>query len=357
MSNRYYQLSEVQRYQLSALSRQGISQSRIAIELGVSQSTISREMSRNKSGKGYRPKWAQAARDRRKFHAMNARMITPGQWANIETMIREDHSPEQISGTLTREGNARVCHASIYRHVRRDKTAGGDLWTHLRCQKRSRKRYGSGTQKRGKIKGIVSIDKRASIVKTRSRYGDLEADLIVGKNQEGAIITLVDRVGRTLYTAPVNDKTSDTVTAAIIALLKPYKHLLHTITFDNGKEFSQHRKIGKRLGVKTYFAHPHHPWERGTNENTNGLLRQYYPKGMSLLNIDPQHLQIVTGKINNRPRKIHQYTSNNQRTQQLLCTSHSGPRALGFGVLWWWVFCLVGVRGCVCIFLYSYRVS
>ena len=172
--------------------------------------------------------------------------------------------------------NRRQHHEHIYRYVYRDKRAGGDLVTHLRGQKPYRKRYGSGDQRRGAIKNRVSIDERPPIVADKSRIGDWEGDTVIGKNQQGALVTLADRVSRYTLAGLVKSKHANGVTAVIQSLFEPYRNHCHTITFDNGKEFAGHETVAAYLDAAIFFAHPYHSWERGLNENTNGLIRQYF---------------------------------------------------------------------------------
>lgn len=305
----YTQLTQEQRYQIYALLQVGHLQVEIADTIGVHKSTVSRELGRNKGKRGYRPKqahrMAMARRCKAKVH------IAPSTWALIERLIRQDWSPEQVSGWLRKTQGLRVSHEWIYQHILADKRAGGDLHRHLRCQKARRKRYGS-YDRRGKLRNRVGIDDRPAIVDTRRRLGDWEADTIVGKGRCQAIVTLSERKSRLALLEKVDRKTAQKVGDAIIELLKPLAPKTHTITSDNGKEFAHHERIGESLEVKVYFAHPYSSWERGSNENMNGLVRQYFPKGSDFSAITTEEIELVMDKLNNRPRKCLDFKTPNQ---------------------------------------------
>ena len=192
-----------------------------------------------------------------------------------------------------------------------DKHTGGDLHRHLRCQKKRRKRYGS-YERRGILKNRVSIDERPAIVDIRQRLGDWEVDTIIGKGHRHAIVSLVERKSRLALLRKVESKTAQAVTDAVIELMKSLPIRTHTITADNGKEFADHDRIAKKLNTDVYFAHPYSSWERGTNENTNGLIRQYFPKKRSFVTITQQEIDFVMERLNNRPRKCLGFKSPNQ---------------------------------------------
>jgi len=259
-----------------------------------SPSTISRELSRNRGGRGYRPK--QAHRLACERHASNARQIDEATWRFAKARLREDWSPDQISN------HADISHETVYQRVYADKRAGGSLWKHLRCQKQRRKRYGK-RDLRGTIPNRLSIEQRPAVVEKRSRIGDWEADTVIGKNHKQAIVRLVERKSGYTLIRKVERRTADVVSRTMTKLLKPYQSRVHTITSDNGKEFAGHEKVARALRVDFYFAHPYASWERGTNENTNGLIRQYFPKGMDFTSITQQEISHVMKRLNNRPRK------------------------------------------------------
>jgi IS30 family transposase len=301
----YRQLTREQRYQIKALWDMGHSQSEIAQELKVHKSTISREVRRNRGQRGYRPKQAHE-RARAKRQAKAHAKIMPETWEVVEEKIRADWSPEQISGRLKKEGRA-ISQEWIYQYIYADQAAGGELWTHLRCQKKRRKRYGK-QDRRGKIPNPKSIEQRPAIIEQRTRFGDWEVDLLLGKDQQGALLTLTERKSRFTLLRSVSSKQADQVAQAVIALLQwvsPRK----SITADNGKEFAAHQTVAQALSIDFYFAHPYASWERGTNENTNGLIRQYVPKHRSLKQFSFQEETWIMDRLNLRPRKCLDFRS------------------------------------------------
>ena len=299
----YKQLSQAQRYQIEILKKAGKNQKEIAELLCVSESTISRELTRNQGKKGYRPKQAQIKADNRKKQAAKALKMTPALILLIEARIRLDWSPEQVSGQLADELGILISHERIYQHIWADKRHGGILYTHLRqCHKQRKKKYGS-KDKRGQIRNRVSIDERPAIVAEKTRIGDWEIDTVIGQSHQGALVTIVDRVSKFTLIKKVDSKHAEVVTAATITLLQPYLDKTLTITADNGKEFAGHETIKEQLSANVYFAHPYCSWERGLNENTNGLIRQYFTKGSSFENITDNEVEAVMNKLNHRPRK------------------------------------------------------
>ena len=302
MSN-YKQLNQAQRYQIEILKKAGKNHKEIAALLGVSESTISRELTRNQGKKGYRPKQAQIKADNRKKQAAKVLKMTPALILLIEARILLDWSPVQVSGQLADELGILISHERIYQHIWTDKRHGGTLYTHLRqCHKERKKKYGS-KDKRGQIRNRVSIDERPAIVAEKTRIGDWEIDTVIGQNHQGALVTIVDRVSKFTLIKKVDSKHAEVVTAATIILLQPYLDKTLTITADNGKEFAGHETIKEQLSANVYFAHPYCSWERGLNENTNGLIRQYFTKGSSFENITDDEVEAVMNKLNHRPRK------------------------------------------------------
>jgi len=297
----YTQLTQEQRYQISALLKTERSQNEIAIVVGVHKSTICREVQRNRGKRGYRPKQAHRFALKRRRNAVQKR-IAAESWLWIEDMLRQDWSPEQISNWLKKHTDSTVSHEWIYQDIYKDKGRGGDLHKHLRCQKKRRKRIGD-YDRRGKIRNQVSIEERPEIVDRRERLGDWEADTIIGTGKQGANVTLVERKSRFTLLKQVARRTAAVVEDAILELLIPYQAVTHTITCDNGKEFANHQNISEKLQAQMYFAHPYAAWERGTNENTNGLIRQYFPKGTDFLSITDNQISFVKERLNARPRK------------------------------------------------------
>jgi IS30 family transposase len=298
MSN-YKQLTREQRYQIKALLDIGQKQDVISRTIGVHKSTIQREMKRNTGLRGYRPKQAHAmALSRRKGKAKLR--VAAATWASVEEKLRQDRSPEQISARLIQE-EIFISHAHIYQYIYADKRADGTLWKHLRHPKKYRKRAG-GRDRRGKIPNRRSIEERPSIVEERSRIGDWEADLILGKNHQGVAVTLTERKSRFTLLHTLPSKQADPIKETIIALLK-WDARLKTITFDNDKEFAGHQEISSALNADCFFAHPYSSWERGTNENTNGLIRQYLPESRNLKEVAIEEEVRIMDKLNLRPRK------------------------------------------------------
>jgi IS30 family transposase len=302
----YKQLTQEQRYQIYALMRMGHNQTEIAEVVSVHKSTVGRELQRNRGQRGYRPKQAHQLALSRRNKAK--RRIQPETWELIEAKLRLDWSPEQISGWLIREEGIRVSHERIYQYILADKQAGGDLYCHLRCQKKRRKRYG-GYDRRGQLPHRRSIEERPEIVDQRERLGDWEVDTILGKGRRQAIVTLTERKTRLALIRKVDRPTAQAVQVAIIHLLKPWTSLVHTLTADNGKEFAGHQEISHILEADFFFAHPYAAWERGSNENMNGLLRQYFPKGRDFDTISEEEVEAVIFKLNHRPRKCLAFNS------------------------------------------------
>ena len=206
-------------------------------------------------------------------------------------------------GYLKEQHGIHLSHERIYQHIWADRRAGGDLYSHLRqAHKKRRKKYGS-KDKRGQICNRVSIDQRPEFVDEKSRIGDWEIDTVIGQNHKGALVTIVDRKSKFTLIKRVETKHADGVTAATITLLKPYRDKVFTITADNGKEFAGHETMSEELNAQVYFAHPYSSWERGLNENTNGLIRQYFPKGSSFEDITDEQVEAVMYRLNHRPRK------------------------------------------------------
>lgn len=299
----YTHLTREERYQIYVLKKMGHTQSDIASVLDRSESTISRELKRNCGRRGYRPKQAHSKAVGRR--AINARRVDEQAWRFAQEMLLQQWSPEQISG------HANISPETVYQRVYADKRSGGLLWKNLRWQKKRRKRYGK-TERRGQIPNRLFIEDRPTIVETRKRIGDWEADTIIGKNHRQAIVSIVERkTGMTLI-RKVERKTAQAVSQAMIGLLKPFRNKVHTITSDNGKEFAGHEEIAKKLRADFYFAHPYASWERGTNENTNGLIRQYFPKERDFTTITQQEIDTAMERLNNRPRKRLGYLTPNQ---------------------------------------------
>lgn len=307
---KYTQLTEVERYQIHSFLKAGYSQKAIADEPGGSPSTISREIKRDKGLKGYRPKQARRLADDRKQCHRHA-VIEDETWRQVETLLRGDWSPEQITGWLKTQGLRPISPEWIYQHVPADKKRGGDLHNHLRRRKKRKKRYGR-PDSRGQLKNRVGIDERPSIVDRRERIGDWETDTVIGRQGGAVLFTGAERKSRYSVLVPAPDKTALSVKEAMLEGLSPLADSVQTLTCDNGKEFALHREAGEALGAQGYFAHPYPSWERGLNENTNGLIRRYPPKGSSFDELTASDIQVVMDKLNNRPRKCLGFKTPNQ---------------------------------------------
>ena len=305
---KFKQLTVEQRYQISALLQSGSTQKQIAKIVGVSESSISRELSRNKSKRGkYSPVRAQILADERKERFGRNRRFTSSMKRFIDKKIREEQwFPEQINGYCKTNGIDIVSVERIYQYIRKDKAEGGDLHTFLRHKLKHRKRPISSN--RTPIKDRIGIEHRPAIVDEKKRFGDLEIDTIIGKDGKGAILTIVERTkGFVLMEKLEKGKNAEGVKKAVIRLLMPYKGKIHTITSDNGKEFAEHKAIASDLEIDFYFANPYSSWERGLNEYTNKLIRQYIPKGTDFNNVSNDKVKEIQYKLNRRPRKKLKY--------------------------------------------------
>ncbi|QIL89597.1 IS30 family transposase [Microbulbifer sp. SH-1] len=299
----YYQLTENERYQIYSLKKAGHSQAEIAMLLERHPSTISRELRRNAGLRGYRPGQAHRLSDVRRREAHKARKVTDEVRRQLEVLIRQELSPQQAASYLKRHTGVSLHHETIYQLIYADKANNGSLYTHLRiASKPYRKRYGS-YDRRGKIRNRVSIDERPAVVEQMSRIGDWEGDTVVGKGRKGALLTMVER--KTLFTVIVRlkGKRADLLADAAVTHMAHLKDKIRTITFDNGLEFSAHEVIAKGLGADIYFAHPYASWQRGINENTNGLIRQYFPKGTDFNKVTDDQVRFVMDRLNSRPRE------------------------------------------------------
>ena len=307
MPEGYLHLTCEQRCQIYALLQSGHSQAHIARQIGVDPSTISRELVRNTGARGYRFKQAhEKASQRRQEASDKPRKMTPDLVELIEEKLtQEQWSPDQISGRLAKDGVAFISHERIYQHVWKDKKDGGTLYLHLRHSGKKYNRRKGKNSGRGLIPNRVDIDQRPPIVAAKSRIGDWEADTIIGANHKGVVMSHVERTSKYIKLAKLPDKNADFVVQACARVLLPLADQIETITYDNGKEFASHAQIATSLGALSYFAKPYHSWERGLNEHTNGLFRQYFPKGSDFSILSDADVQRVEDKLNSRPRKIY----------------------------------------------------
>jgi IS30 family transposase len=318
----YKHLTVDERYQIEELLREGFSQLAIANHLNRSPSTLSRELQRNQGERGWRPRQAQLKATQRLMArgVGNVKRASDSAWAYAQEHLQEDQwSPQQIACRLQQEGLDSISHETLYQRILVDKESGGQLYLHLRCKKQRKKRYGSAKSRRGSIPDRVDIDQRPAVVNTRERLGDWEGDTIIGSHDGGAVIaSMVERKSRFTRLVKVNNKTTVAVIQGINQHMLPFADVVHTVTLDNGKEFSQHKMLSETLGAEVYFARPYHSWERGLNENTNGLVRQYFPKKIAFDKMTHAELQQVEDKLNNRPRKCLGYKTPNEVFNELL---------------------------------------
>jgi IS30 family transposase len=279
------------------LLKEGLTQSQIADNLGRHKATISLEITRNSGLRRYRPRQASILAEDRSLNSRNARQINKSDWLSVKIHLKNQWSPEQIATEVP------ISHETIYRHIYADKAIGGDLYQHLRCQKRRRRRYAGGRDRRGQIIGRRPISNRPKHIEERRQIGHWEGDTLIGKRHKHAIVSLVERKSGYAVLAKVENKTADQVSTAIIKRLKPIVKQVRTLTYDNGKEFADHAAIDKALGSIAYFADPYSSWQRGSNENLNGLIRQYIPKSRPLSTVSHAELAKIEWLLNTRPRK------------------------------------------------------
>lgn len=301
-------LTEGQRYEISAFLRAGLNKSEIARELGVHKSTITREIQRNGYGnsKEYHPMEAHRRAKRRWGHRKVARAYDPSIKALVKYYLEKRHfSPEQIAGYCRKRGVRMVSHETIYKWIWKDKSWGGEMYKYLRHKGRKyRHRYASNNSRRH-IPDALDISERPQIVDGRSRFGDFEIDTIVGKSHDQHILTIVERkTGLLLMRRLKNASASEAAEKLVEAMsFLSKKGLVQTITADNGFQFAHHRKMTEGTGAPVYFARPYHSWERGTNENTNGLIREYIPKATDFNKYSDEDLARIQMELNSRPRK------------------------------------------------------
>lgn len=298
----YHQLTREQRYQIAALLKSGHNQSEIAWYLGVHKSTVSRELRRNVATHDYLPRHAHLLALARRSGKARCR-LTARHWTEVHRLVRLDWSPQQIAERAQAEGAFRVSPEWIYQHLLRNRRLGGDLHLHLRCQKIRRKRYGKARRVRGAIAGRVGINKRPAVVAERTRLGDWEGDTLAGCRWRTGVLTLIERKSRYTQLARLTNKSAPVTAATVAQRLKPHAARVRTLTVDNGQEFARHQIITRRLKTPVYFADPYAPWQRGTVENVNGLLRQYFPKTLDFTAIAHGDLRQAEHRLNHRPRK------------------------------------------------------
>ena len=313
-------LTQEQRYTICCMLKQGYKKSEIARSINKNRSVIYNEVKRNSDKRNgvYSDELANKKYAKRQKDKTKHKRFTSSIQEGIEILLQEDYSPEQVVGTLKKQKKKTVSVERIYQHIWEDKKNKGSLHSHLRRQGRRYRKRGAAKDSRGIIKNRISIEQRPEIVENRERFGDIEVDLILGKNHNQAILTINDSASGMLKMKKIQSKKETVVTKAINELLEDWKPYLHTITADNGKEFAGHEQVADNLRIDYFFARPYHSWERGSNENLNGLIRQYFTKGSDFTNITNQRVKEVETKLNNRPRKRYNYENPIFVMEQLL---------------------------------------
>jgi IS30 family transposase len=300
----YRQITFAERYSLGLLRQSGLASAAIARVLGRHRSTVAREVQRNQatSDGTYRPQLAEWYARGRRSHSRRNQQFSGADLQRIRALLAEHWSPEQVAGRLRLEGRLQISHETIYRYIWADKAAGGTLYTHLRgARKQRRKRYGR-YDSRGRVAGKRPITARPAVVETRTQLGHWEADTVVGLGRP-CILSLVERKTGFVVIGQLRARTTAAVNRRATELIRAQRHRVRTITADNGTEFHDYPAIERATGTRFYFATPHHAWERGTNENTNGLIRQYLPKRRSMAALTQQNCDRIAAQLNGRPRK------------------------------------------------------
>lgn len=317
---RYHQITPVERYTLSALLRQVPKPSftSIALTMGRHRSTIWRELKRNSAryDGAYRPSKAQERTNGRRSRSRRNSHFTSDNWKLVKALLRELLSPEQISGRLRRKRLLEISHETIYTHVWRDKRKRGTLFRYLRQPTKRRKRYGT-YEKRGHLPGKRHISERPAAVELRREFGHWEIDTVHGKAGTDCVVTLVERACGYTIIGKLRDYTMTSLNDRMFKIIRRHPRWFNTITADNGTEFHSYRLLEDISGATIYFATPYHSWERGTNENTNGLIRQYLPKGKSMEKLTQAQCDAIAFKLNNRPRKRYGFMTPIERMKEL----------------------------------------
>ncbi len=308
----YNQITPEERYTLATLRKQvpALSNAAIARLMGRHRSTIAREIARNSTpyDGAYRPSRAQEQANGRRSRSRRNKRFTPADWKTVIGLLREGLSPDQISGRLRLEARLTISHESIYRYIRGDKKHGGKLFRLLRLPAKWRKRT-PGEERRGRLAGKRHISERPLDVEQREEIGHWEMDTIVSSSDRHCVLTLVERATGCVLLGKLRSRSVDATNRRVLQLIRSHRHLFKTITVDNGTEFHGYKDVELATGVKFYFATPYHSWERGSNENVNGLIRQYIPKRKSMKRLTQRRCVDIAARLNHRPRKRHRYFS------------------------------------------------
>jgi IS30 family transposase len=301
----YQQLSQEERYMIASLSRSRLSKAEIGRELGRSTSTITRELARNRCthDDGYRAETAHSYATARRKRNRRGSQFSLEQWALVLRLIRNDFSPEQVSDVIREYCDFTISHETIYKYILYDKKKGGSLYTHLRIMPKNRRKRYNSHDSRGILPGKRNISTRPKEIELRDVIGHWEGDTVIGKDRHHCIVTLVERKTGFVIIKKVKARSAFEVTNACIQAIKEHKQKFLSITFDNGTEFHGYKAIEEAFPVTCYFANPYHSWERGTNENTNGLIRQYLPKHSCFKSITQADCDRIAYQLNTRPRK------------------------------------------------------
>lgn len=309
MKTKYHQLTQEERYSITALLRTGCSRSEIADELGRDRSTIHRELKRNatRHDGDYRAAKAQQYSVARRRRERRGPHFSTEQMGEVDALLKKKWSPEQVSAVLKQQGVFSISHETIYRHILKDKKGGGRLYTHMRIMsKKVRKRY-KGKDSRGVLKGKRHISERPAAAETRLQIGHWEGDTVIGSDKHACVLTLVERRSGFAVIKKLTARTADQATWAAAHAIAEHRDKIRTLTFDNGSEFHSYKVLEGVFPVKCYFATPYHSWERGSNENLNGLLRQYLPRGTCMRSLTQKQCDWIAKELNTRPRKRHGY--------------------------------------------------
>ena len=302
----YHQITPEERYTLVTLLKQGPPRTvaEMARIMGRHRSTIGRELRRNRAhyDNAYRHTKAQERTNGRRSRSRRTSHFSADDWKLVHTLLAQHLSPEQISGRLRLEGRLQISHETIYKHIWADRRRGGVLYLNLRQPTKRRKRYGT-YEKRGILPGKRHIDDRPAAVELRREIGHWEMDTVIGAQTKDCVVTLVERVTGTTLIGKLADRTVAALNHRVLRFIRRNPHIFKTITVDNGTEFHGYRHIERATGVLIYFANPYHSWERGTNENTNGLIRQYLPKRASMKGLTQAQCNLISRRLNSRPRK------------------------------------------------------
>lgn len=325
----YNQITEHERYTLGTMNRAGFSARAIGRALDRSHTTIRRELSRNAchaTDGAYRPSKAQERTNGRRRRSRQGKHHAPEIYEWVETVLQEEQwSPEQIADASAAAVGVRISHVTIYRHVRKDQRQGGRLFRHLRQGGKRRRKRTFGPEKRGRLQGKPMIDTRPEVVESRHEPGHWEGDTVMGAvGERDCLLTLVERSSGLALVQKLRHRTVTAVNRAALQLIRDSGLPFETITWDNGTEFHGYKALEEATGVRCYFAYPHRPWERGSNENFNGLLRQYFRKRKSLAGVRQRDCDAVAHKINSRPRKRYGYQTPIERLAELSGVVHLG---------------------------------